>query len=151
MPPRSSSALALALWLEVHDQLGKFVVFGVEVGDRQAEDRCKSLQDLQIGLMDASLVAVDSGAGYEIVQARFDAKIALRDAIGFPGLTQSAAVDRKLSFLSQAYVRSGVPCKEASGRTLEFDTTLNVAMVTKPQESAIVSAEKCFPQTGPVP
>src|SRR3546814_15596131 len=103
MPPRSSSALSLALWLEVHDQPGKFVVFGIEVGNRESEDRCKSLQDLQIGLVDASLIAVDSGAGYEIVQARFDAQIALRDAIGFPRLTQSAAVDRELSIFSQAY------------------------------------------------
>src|SRR3546814_12864462 len=106
MPPRSSSALSLALWLEVHDQPGKFVVFGIEVGNRESEDRCKSLQDLQIGLVDASLIAVDSGAGYEIVQARFDAQIALRDAIGFPRLTQSAAVARELSIFSHAYVSS---------------------------------------------
>src|SRR3546814_10936645 len=125
MPPRSSSALSLALWLEVRDQPGKFVVFGIEVGNRESEDRCKSLQDLQIGLVDASLVAVDSGAGYEIVQARFDARIALRDALGFPPLTQSAAVDRELSIFSQAYVRPVVPCTEASGMTLEADTTLN--------------------------
>lgn len=79
--------------------------------------------------MDAGLVAVDPGARNEVVQAGFDTETALRDAMGFPRFTQPAAVNRELSLLSQAPVRSGVPCKEASGRTLEFDTTLNVAFV----------------------
>src|SRR3546814_11605180 len=105
MPPRSSSALSLALWLEVHDQPGKFVVFGIEVGNRESEDRCKSLQDLQIGLVDASLIAVDSCAGSEIVQARFAPQIALRDPIGLPRPTPSAAVDREWSTFRQASVR----------------------------------------------
>src|SRR5690606_32648640 len=73
--------------------------------------------------------AVDAGARDEIVQARLDTEIALRDAIGFPRFTQPTAVDRELSFLSQAPRRSGVPCKEASGRALRFNTTLNVVAV----------------------
>lgn len=71
------SAPALASPLEIGNQLRKFVIFGIEVGHRQLEDRRKALQGLQVGLVYACFVTVDTRAGDEFVQAGLDAQGAL--------------------------------------------------------------------------
>src|SRR5690606_10902426 len=102
----------------------------------QAEHRRQSLQGLQVGLVHACLVAVDAGAGDEIVEAGLDAQVALRDPVGLPRLAQAAAEDRKLPFLGQARARSRGPDTKASGTARGFDTTVNVYRDWNPAERA---------------
>lgn len=83
----ASLAVALARRPKFPDQLCKLIVFGVEVGQRQSKYFCQTLHDLQIGLMNACLVAVDACAGDEIVQARLDSEIPLRNAVGLAGFS----------------------------------------------------------------
>lgn len=84
---------------EIPDQLGKFVVFSIEVRDRYTEDSRQPLQRLQIWLVDARLIAIDASAGDEIVQTSFDAEVALRNAVGLTRFAESAAVDGQLLLL----------------------------------------------------
>lgn len=98
MAPRAAnvSARGLALdllLLELADHPRELVVLGIEIGDRQAEDRGESLEGLQVGLVNAGLVAVHAGAGDEIVEARLHAQAALGDPVGLAGLAQPPAED----------------------------------------------------------
>ena len=52
--------------------------------------------------MHASLIPIDSGTRYELVESNLYAKRPLRNVAGFPRLAQSAGEDRQRSFLSQA-------------------------------------------------
>lgn len=72
--------------LEIGDQAGELVIFGIEVGQRQLQHPGEVLLRLQVGVVDPCLVAIDAGAGDELVQARLDAQDTLRDAAGLARL-----------------------------------------------------------------
>lgn len=59
--------LRLAFAFEFPNQPRELVVLCIEVGQRKFESLCQFLLDMQVGLVDAFLVAVDAGAGNELI------------------------------------------------------------------------------------
>lgn len=127
----ASSALSLALLLEVGNHLRELVVLCIEVCQREFKHFCQPLLSLKVRMMSTCFVAIDAGARDEFVQASLDSQDALRDAKGLSRLPQSATVDMELSALRQSCIRPEFPCTGASGRCLDFDTTFNVVLGVK--------------------
>jgi hypothetical protein len=76
----------IASRLEVSDQPRELFIFGIEIGQRHAKGNRQSLLNLQGGLVDALLVAIDASAGDKFIDAHFYTQVALRDSASFPCL-----------------------------------------------------------------
>lgn len=107
---RGASVFVLARTLEVFDQLRQLVVLGIEIGYRQFEDLGNPLQRLQVGLVYACFVTIDARTRDKLVYPGLDSQCFLRDATGFPRLTEPAAVGGKRPFIDHGCMYFGLPC-----------------------------------------
>lgn len=101
-PPSAGRFAALGRAFELPDQPRQLVVFGIEVCNRHPEDCRQPLQGFQVGLVYAGLITVDAGARNKVVEARFNAEVALRNPESLPRFAEPAAVDRQLLLVSQS-------------------------------------------------
>ncbi len=68
---------ALSFLMKVCNQLRQLIIFGIEVRGRQVEGFGHVPEGLIVGLVDTRFVAVDSRTGDELINAGFDAQVAL--------------------------------------------------------------------------
>lgn len=69
-----------ALWQkrERQDQIGQTIVVGKEVGKRHTEHLGEPFRCVEVRLVDAKLIAVQPGAGRELIYTSLDAQLFLR-------------------------------------------------------------------------